>query len=710
MQAFEVPIFPEGSALTVATTVLVGVWVIAYFNLAFGSTLSGLVVPGYLVPLIIAKPWSVGVIVCEAILTYLIVVTISERPRFLPWWSSFFGRDRFFAIVLVSVLVRALGDGWLLPRAGQWIDENLSISIDYRNDLHSYGLIIVALLANCFWKPGLVRGLTTTMSATLVTYAITSFVLVPWTNFNVGELQYLYEDISSSLLASPKAYIILITTAYLASWMNLRFSWEFNGILIPALLGLLWHEPLKIVSSVTEAAILFGVGSVLLQLPVFKRITMTGARKLLFFFTLCFSLRLLVGHLVERFSPDLPVSEMLGFGFLLTTLMAIKAHDKQLGVRLVVGTLQVSLAGALLGSLIGFALLKLPNPFDRSRASGFTHSSPIAIDKPLGDVVKADKLLIYQMRARGRYQPPSARERSAFEQTLEAASEYAAYRDPAQLEKISRLATMCNYEVAVVADRYLYLREQEPPRGWGIYVLDLEEPEGLCVEVPAPLDEWSTIESGMLLAQQLKASAIAIAGADRQTNKDGSSDVLIQPRSIFSVFHRRHSGNGVLQVRGHTNKSLRTANRLSSKAPDDSRANPGSVFTNDSTRGEDRCHLWVVDALPSGVRPKILQAFLPGYRLMWQPSPSKNMLRKQTSGPFAELWLTRKDRRTLANWLAQSADQPGGHHDETGGSASMAAVAEAVAGKPGQRCVSGRFRSRNAVHGSGSADSPARNT
>ena len=69
------PIFPEGGlASSVITTVWVGVFVVCFFNLRFGWVLSGLVVPGYLVPLVILKPLAAGVIVVEAIITYLLTM------------------------------------------------------------------------------------------------------------------------------------------------------------------------------------------------------------------------------------------------------------------------------------------------------------------------------------------------------------------------------------------------------------------------------------------------------------------------------------------------------------------------------------------------------------------------------------------------------------------------------------------------------------
>ena len=94
------PIFPPASLdSSVTTTVWIGVLVVAFFNLRFGWIFSGLVVPGYLVPLILAKPISAVVIVGEAIVVYLLVWVLSERLPRGSTWSSFFGRDRFFLLI-----------------------------------------------------------------------------------------------------------------------------------------------------------------------------------------------------------------------------------------------------------------------------------------------------------------------------------------------------------------------------------------------------------------------------------------------------------------------------------------------------------------------------------------------------------------------------------------------------------------------------------
>ena len=111
-----IPIFPEGAlASSVITCVWVGIAVTAFFNLRFGWTLSGVVVPGYLVPLLISKPWAAAAIYIEALVAYMLVRLISERLSRAGLWSSFFGRDRFFALILASVAARMTFDLWLLP-------------------------------------------------------------------------------------------------------------------------------------------------------------------------------------------------------------------------------------------------------------------------------------------------------------------------------------------------------------------------------------------------------------------------------------------------------------------------------------------------------------------------------------------------------------------------------------------------------------------
>ncbi len=353
------PIFPEGGlASSVITTVWVGVFVLCFFNLRYGWVLSGLVVPGYLVPLLITKPIAAAVITVEAILTYLIVIAFSEyigRGR----WSSLFGRDRFMGLILASIAVRLSMDGFILPWLADWLAENWDRQFDWQTNFQSFGLVIISLLANQFWKPGLARGLYATVVVTFLTWFIVRYGLMEFTNFHMSGVSYMFEGLASSILASPKAYIILVLTALVASQMNVRYGWDFSGILIPALIALQWYQPSKILTSFVEAAIIYVLARLVLKIPAVANANIEGGRKLLLFFNVSFAYKLILGHAMVFLAYDIKTSDLYGFGYLLSTLIAIKAHDKDIFPRLMRSTLEVSLAGAVLGNLVGFLITTL---------------------------------------------------------------------------------------------------------------------------------------------------------------------------------------------------------------------------------------------------------------------------------------------------------------------------------------------------------------
>jgi Capsule biosynthesis CapC len=355
------PIFPEGGLTSsVITTVWVGVFILAFFNLRFGWVMSGLVVPGYLVPLLILRPIAAGVIVVEAVLTYGIVWLFSERlarGRF----NALFGRDRFMGLVLASIAVRLALDGWALPIAAEWLSNEWDRQIDWQSNLQSFGLVVISLMANQLWKPGLVRGLLSAIVVTGLTWLVVRYGLMEFTNFRLSGVSYVYEGLASSILASPKAYIILVMTAFIASQMNVRYGWDFSGILIPALIALQWYQPLKILTSFLEAGIIYALAHQVLKLPYFASRTIEGARKLVVFFNVSFIYKLALGHAIAWLALDVKTTDFYAFGYLLSTLLAIKAYDKQIFPRVMRSTLEVSLAGTLAGNLIGFVLaLVLP--------------------------------------------------------------------------------------------------------------------------------------------------------------------------------------------------------------------------------------------------------------------------------------------------------------------------------------------------------------
>ena len=101
MDIFPLHIFSTGILSdSIFICVWIGAMIVVFFNLRLGWNLSGLVVPGYLAPLIILKPWIAVSIFIDAIVTYIIVYTISEKIHHAKYWHNLFGRDYFFYIML----------------------------------------------------------------------------------------------------------------------------------------------------------------------------------------------------------------------------------------------------------------------------------------------------------------------------------------------------------------------------------------------------------------------------------------------------------------------------------------------------------------------------------------------------------------------------------------------------------------------------------
>ncbi len=547
-------LFPQGAlSSSVITTTWVGIFVVCIFNLRFGWVLSGLIIPGYLIPLLLVKPWSAAITLLEGIITYLIVWFYSEKLSHLGYWSSLFGRDRFFALVLTSVLVRITLDIYVLPPLGLFLNDYYAWNFDYSNNLHSFGLIIVSLIANQFWKTGVIRGLLPLSVILLVSYLLVRYGLMAYTNFTLSNLSYIYEDIASSILATPKAYIILLSAAFIASRMNLRYGWDFNGILIPALLALQWYQPIKIFSSFLEAFIILWVAQLLLKLPIFANVNIEGARKLLLFFNVGFFYKILLGHFLLWQYPEFKVSDAYGFGYLLSTLMAIKMHDKGIALRFTWSTLYTSLIAVGLASLIGFFL----SISDRIYNSFFGVKDFIAQNvnayqignKSLIEQLRQDKIDFYQARSITHINLPSVKELEIITLGFKEIKHYLRTRDKQRLQQGVLHLSKAGFSILLLEQRYLYISDTEPTRGWGIYIIDLNTIQSLLIEIPFPIEEKGTLEAGVTLMQRMHALALASASVSKNVNRNGSANVLTNRHTAFYTFHKIMFQQDTLQVR-----------------------------------------------------------------------------------------------------------------------------------------------------------------
>ena len=159
------------------------------------------------------------------------------------------------------------------------------------------------------WNGGFKYGLKVTFIQLFITYILVRFVLMPFTNFSIANLGIMYEAVAASIIAAPKAYIILVITAFLASRANLKYGWEFNGIMLPALLALQLLQPSKILTSFIETAVILGVGGSLIHFTRLKHAHIEGARLLMLFFTIGFIFKLILNYIVVWFFPTVKVTD-----------------------------------------------------------------------------------------------------------------------------------------------------------------------------------------------------------------------------------------------------------------------------------------------------------------------------------------------------------------------------------------------------------------
>src|SRR5436190_15183694 len=363
MDAFILPLFPEGELSTsLICTVGIGVLVTAFYNLRLGWLLSGLIIPGYLVPIFFTSPVAGFTIIFEGVVTYLMTALISRIGVQLSLWSEFFGRDRFFAIVLFSTVVKISFDFFLLPIIGDLMENYYNIIFDYRNNLHSFGLVIIALIANQFWKRG-VKGEAIPFIIVLgTTYLVIRYGLMEWTNFRISGIAYLYNDLLLTFLASPRAYIILIVTTLLVTRMNLTYGWDYGGILVAGLLALEWYFPLRVFVTLGEALLVYVIASSLLKSKLFESADITRARQLVLFFSIGFMYKYLLNWWLTLFAPEVKIIDLFAFGYLLSTFIAITMYETQAPIRIFSSLLQTSLLGAILGTAIAFFVNILPYP------------------------------------------------------------------------------------------------------------------------------------------------------------------------------------------------------------------------------------------------------------------------------------------------------------------------------------------------------------
>ncbi|AUX47338.1 hypothetical protein SOCE26_088570 [Sorangium cellulosum] len=343
---------PNGLDRSLHTAVLIGLVFGTFFTETLGWTYAGLVVPGYLATVFYAAPVTAVFIIAESIATYLFVALIGRWITWTGAWSTAFGRERFYLFIVGAVIMRLFVEGFIVPEVSARYD------FAHSRELYSIGLVLVPLIANAFWNSGFVRAAPRLAVVTTLT-ALVLGLLLRTTNLSVSRFQVLNESLSLEFLELPKAHIILVIGALLGARNNVRYGWDYNGILVPGLLAVAWYEPTKLLTTTIEALVVFYLSRWITSVRPFSRMLLVGPRRMIFVYVLGFLLKMAIGFAMARYAPGLQMIDYFGFGYLLPSLLAVKMWNKEHVGIVIMPTIQVSLTAFLVGNAVGYALVAL---------------------------------------------------------------------------------------------------------------------------------------------------------------------------------------------------------------------------------------------------------------------------------------------------------------------------------------------------------------
>ncbi|KAF0241002.1 MAG: hypothetical protein FD180_4674 [Planctomycetota bacterium] len=405
-----IPLFsPNGLQHSLVISVCVGVLITTLMFERYGWVFSGLVVPGYLAPICLIYPMSALTIVGEAIITTVIVKIISNSAWKFRTHTPLFGRERFFMVVLVALAVRLGVEEFLLPQGARLFFPGQTDMLARIRDFGAIGLVVVPLASNLMWKPGLPKGLMQIGVCTLGVVVVIKALLEPLTNYNLAQLGAVYEDSSIDFAQSSKLQIMIICGCLLAARMNLLEGWDFGGILLPPLIAISLLQPTRLIGTIAETILVVWVGRHVVKLPGLNRITWAGPRLVTFCFCVCVCLKIVIGWILSFAVPQWNATDFLGFGYILSSLLAIKLWNKSSRTTLW-PTLYVSATTFLLGTVVSFTLASASRWVEARAFGGGQGAIPVAENIPvefavlerlspgLGDIQQVEQAVVTRRR------------------------------------------------------------------------------------------------------------------------------------------------------------------------------------------------------------------------------------------------------------------------------------------------------------------------
>ena len=548
----QLAVFPEnGLASSVIPPVFVGLTFSTLFAEALGWNFSGLIVPGYLAPIFAVKPVSGIIIIIEALITYVILRILSDGFSKFGIWTRFFGQDAFFSLFCISILVKSAMEGPLLPFLGEFANSIIPGGIDYRNEFHSTGLIVVPLLANIFWRHGLRRNLFPAVSVIGLTFLVTQYLLIPYTNFSVNKFELLYSKMALNFEESPLFYIILLVGTAMASHNKYRFGWAYHGMLIPALLGIAWLTPFKIITTFIEAGLILIIGRWITRLRIMRNVTIEGPRKLHLMFSIGFLLKMVTGFVLQEAYPGFQATDLYGFAYILPALLAMEMWPGRYFVKVARVTIQTSFLAAVIG--IGISLIfqpfqpgKLSQPeiFDRIREQV---NAPEVYSVQTGNLLRwVNKMADSRINWGVNHEPLPLKRFSAMDRKIfvPLISHLEQGLSPNELKPIITELKKTGFQLVEFTDesldeRFYVLLERGNSEYRGMFVFRIGDSDSVVIQVPQPLNEFQTLEMGLELFRDLNAKALFISGTSRR-KQFAEFDVthLESRQSIFQLAHQ----------------------------------------------------------------------------------------------------------------------------------------------------------------------------
>ncbi|MDQ7047549.1 MAG: hypothetical protein Q9M39_07975 [Sulfurovum sp.] len=353
---------------------------------------------------------------------------------------------------------------------------------------------------------------------------------------------------------------------------------------------------------------------------------MEGARKIVLFFNVGFFYKVLLSLGIVYFIPEDKVSDYFGFGYLLSTLIAVKMYDKISIPLFTRTTLQTSLISIFIATVIGYTLTLLPE-FSLFYTKPNSSVSLVKAEKDSSNLItylEKQKIYLYGKSNEVHIQKPTPSELGQFEKVLTLIDE--GYEKHSI--QIQMLLSALHYKIMILQERYLILSQVDGYYVWGLYIIDLKEKNKLLIEVPYPLETSNIMESAVLIMKLSNAKVLSISGVPFAIERKLASDIFNNYYSIYHTVHKHYAKDNVVQIRALNNALHK------------------ELFSN-ILYEESVSTLFVQGYMPKAFKLARLKILLPSLNITWDDKTESSIQKTVTHNGFAELYLTEKDRLQL---------------------------------------------------------------